>query len=625
MRQDAIFAERYLFLQKIGIGGFSEVWKAQDQMAEDTIVAIKIYAPERGMDETGLKQFSREYSLLLNISHSKLLTARHFDVWEGSPYLVLPFCPNGSLYSKIVEEDKLPEKEIATILVDICSGLAHLHANDILHQDIKPENILINDKGNYLLTDFGISGRLRSTLRKSAVAQKALTMAYAAPELFGAQMSNTEKSDIFALGVLICEMATGDVPWMGNGGVVLRADSELPELPEPYSRELTLWMQKCMNYIPAERPIAQQILNAASNYLKTGYWQIIQRQYPIMDTKAEPKHKGRLTEELPVAAIQENKTQSIGRQTEVKSEAIASETEPVLSEVQKNKPFMLVWIIISIILIITISIVTVKVFLSSENQNTPEFVAKKYLNHINKKEFAEAKKFATEETCQLLDMMASFSGVGTQEEKEAKIENLKCETNEESSVCKYLVDGKEESIDLVKKNGKWLVDQKKESGEGTEDGDQSQAGQSKSTNKKQGANKNNQPLVNVASGENVVVNEEDNTNIIKEEVIESPIYTVVEVMPSYPGGEEARMKFLAHNINYPQMAKESGIQGTVYVTFVITEAGKVSDVKVLRGIGGGCDEEAIRVTKLMPTWIPGTQSGKPVRVQFNMPVRFLLN
>ncbi len=129
---------------------------------------------------------------------------------------------------------------------------------------------------------------------------------------------------------------------------------------------------------------------------------------------------------------------------------------------------------------------------------------------------------------------------------------------------------------------------------------------------------------NVNTNEEVVV-EDDKSNNVIEEVVETPIFTVVEEMPSFAGGDEARIKFLQDNIKYPQMAKESGIQGTVYVTFVVDEKGKVADVRVLRGIGGGCDEEAVRVVKLMPPWNAGKQSGKAVRVQFNMPIRFTLN
>lgn len=110
----------------------------------------------------------------------------------------------------------------------------------------------------------------------------------------------------------------------------------------------------------------------------------------------------------------------------------------------------------------------------------------------------------------------------------------------------------------------------------------------------------------------------------EEEVEEMEIFTVVESMPGYPGGDAARMKFLQENIKYPQMARESGIQGTVYATFVVEIDGSVTDVRILRGIGGGCDEEAIRVIEAMPNWNPGMQRGKPVRVQFTMPIRFTL-
>jgi len=112
--------------------------------------------------------------------------------------------------------------------------------------------------------------------------------------------------------------------------------------------------------------------------------------------------------------------------------------------------------------------------------------------------------------------------------------------------------------------------------------------------------------------------------IEEEESGEAEIFTVVEESPSFPGGDVARIKFLQENINYPQMARESGIQGTVYVTFVVEKNGSVTDVRILRGIGGGCDEEAIRVIKAMPKWNPGKQRGKPVRVQFNMPIKFTL-
>ena len=111
----------------------------------------------------------------------------------------------------------------------------------------------------------------------------------------------------------------------------------------------------------------------------------------------------------------------------------------------------------------------------------------------------------------------------------------------------------------------------------------------------------------------------------EEEPEEEPqIFTIVENMPSFPGGEAKLFEYLGKNIKYPAMAKDAGIQGIVYVNFVVYEDGSIKDVKVLRGIGGGCDEEALRVVKSMPKWTPGKQRGKAVRVSYNLPIRFTL-
>ncbi len=108
------------------------------------------------------------------------------------------------------------------------------------------------------------------------------------------------------------------------------------------------------------------------------------------------------------------------------------------------------------------------------------------------------------------------------------------------------------------------------------------------------------------------------------EVPEDKPFISVEEMPDFVGGDEARVNFLRKNVVYPPSAREIGIQGTVYVTFVVERNGEITDVQLLRGIGGGCEEEAIRVIKAMPKWKPGKQRGKAVRVQFNLPIKFQL-
>lgn len=109
-----------------------------------------------------------------------------------------------------------------------------------------------------------------------------------------------------------------------------------------------------------------------------------------------------------------------------------------------------------------------------------------------------------------------------------------------------------------------------------------------------------------------------------EEEEEQIIFMVVEESASFPGGIQEMTNFIKNNLKYPQQARETGTQGKVFVTFVVEKDGSLTDVKVLRDIGSGCGEEAVRVVKSMPKWKPAKQRGKPVRMQFNLPVAFTL-
>ena len=115
-------------------------------------------------------------------------------------------------------------------------------------------------------------------------------------------------------------------------------------------------------------------------------------------------------------------------------------------------------------------------------------------------------------------------------------------------------------------------------------------------------------------------NNDDEQNVYEED----EIYQKVDDMPSFPGGETKLMEYVGKNLKYPQEAREKGVQGRVFVGFVVEPDGSISDVKLLRGIGGGCDEEAIRVVKSFPKWKPGKHQGKFVRVSYMLPVNFKL-
>ena len=102
------------------------------------------------------------------------------------------------------------------------------------------------------------------------------------------------------------------------------------------------------------------------------------------------------------------------------------------------------------------------------------------------------------------------------------------------------------------------------------------------------------------------------------------VFEKVEDMPEFPGGEKAMMDFVAKNVQYPKEAMEKEISGRVLVGFIVEKDGSISETEIVKGIGGGCDEEAVRVVKAMPKWKPGKQKGKPVRVHFMLPLTFKL-
>jgi len=116
----------------------------------------------------------------------------------------------------------------------------------------------------------------------------------------------------------------------------------------------------------------------------------------------------------------------------------------------------------------------------------------------------------------------------------------------------------------------------------------------------------------------------DPVDIPEVEPVKEQIYTWLEVMPEFPGGNKELINFFANNLSYPEIAKRAEVEGKVVLSFIVDKSGKIKDVEVLKGIGVGCDEEAMRVINSMPNWNPGKQNGKPVITKINIPVVFKL-
>lgn len=141
------------------------------------------------------------------------------------------FCKNGSAFKYLVGEELITETECWHLLHDVAEGLAYLHAKipPVIHQDIKPDNILINDEGGFMITDFGISARVRSTLRRNqGEMSSGGTLAYMGPERFGPSPAPIMASDIWSLGATLYELMTGMPPYGEHGGVLQKTEQIFP-------------------------------------------------------------------------------------------------------------------------------------------------------------------------------------------------------------------------------------------------------------------------------------------------------------------------------------------------------------------------------------------------------------
>ena len=277
MQENALFGDhdRYRLIRLLGQGGYSEVWMAEDRHAGLT-VALKVYAPGRGLDEDGVTQFSKEFKMVFNLNHANLLRPTHYDVFERMPYLIMPYCEHGS---SIKLSGKINEKMAWTFLHDVASGLAYLHTQEppVIHQDIKPDNVLMDSSDSFVITDFGISAKVRNTLPSTD--SKAGTMTYMAPERFNTDYQPIKASDVWALGASLFELMTGKPPFVDNGGLAQRGGAEIV-ISGDWSPKLKEMVFKCLQKKTWDRPTAKAISEEAKRHL---------HEDPITTTK----HAGR--------------------------------------------------------------------------------------------------------------------------------------------------------------------------------------------------------------------------------------------------------------------------------------------------------------------------------------------
>ena len=285
----SLFDDRYEKIDLIGKGAFSEVWQAIDTQTGVTL-ALKIFMASGNMDEEGVRMLTREFALMIDADHQNLLRPLYFGISQDKdhlPYLTLPYCKNGNLYKMT---GKMQEREAWKLIRDTASALAYLHAMNppIIHQDIKPANILIGNDGSYKLSDFGVSIQARSSLNSLAESDKiynsAGTISYMAPEKFSSDTRPIMANDIWSLGAMVYEMLTGQLPFGNDGGLIQKKGADIPVLHGEFSHRLKQTLVDCLQEEPWKRPMAGELEEIAIDALSKSPTVIITEEPPINNT-----------------------------------------------------------------------------------------------------------------------------------------------------------------------------------------------------------------------------------------------------------------------------------------------------------------------------------------------------
>lgn len=278
---EELFDGHYKLLRPLSTdGATADVWLAIDTNTIDAdyneegstingnadetgmLVAIKIYKPKNALDIEGEQRFRDEYKIVYECRHENLLQPTSFAIYKDIPYLVLPYCKNGS--SEQLIGKKQTEDEIWKFISDVASGLAKLHSNQpqIIHQDIKPANILIDNNGNFAITDFGISSSAKGSHSSYYDEENSGTLAYMAPERFSENPQPSPESDIWAFGATLCEILTGNVPFGEDGGKGQNENTPIYALSGLPSSIKNL-IHACLQKDPKKRPTARQIVQSS--------------------------------------------------------------------------------------------------------------------------------------------------------------------------------------------------------------------------------------------------------------------------------------------------------------------------------------------------------------------------
>ena len=254
-----LFAGRYELGEPVGSGGMGDVLSARDTVL-DRVVAVKLLAPALAQDADLRARFEREARLVARLSHPGIVTVFDAGIADDVPFIVMELVAGTTLAERIANERHLPAEDVRAIGREVALALAYAHAQQLVHRDVKPANILLPTGGGAKLGDFGIA-RAADTTRLTQAGTLLGTAVYLSPEQLAGEEA-TAASDVYALGVCLYEALAGRLPREGSSLVALAQETVVPPLGElaDVPEDLEELVMRCLARRPEFRPGAAELV-----------------------------------------------------------------------------------------------------------------------------------------------------------------------------------------------------------------------------------------------------------------------------------------------------------------------------------------------------------------------------
>ena len=586
---------RYVIKRVLGAGGFGITYLAEQtglcrkvaikeffmkefcvRDSADSSVSVPTVASKEVVDKFKAK-FIKEARNIAALRHKNIISV--VDIFEenGTAYYVMEFLQGGSLSDKLAG-GALPEAVAVAYIRQVASALECVHQNKMMHLDVKPANILIDNEGNAVLIDFGLSKRYDDLGRQTSTTPVGISAGYAPMEQYkpGGVGVFTPATDIYSLGATLFKLVTGTTP--PDASDVF--NEGLPDISQSVSPNVKQAIVAAM--MPGVKARPQSISQFLALLGDTGKVAPIPLEVCADDfVDVEPVAP---KDVAPACAEAEETKAHIDKEVTAyagKSSVVAANGARITAKVtpQKKNSKNTLWIVLLLLLILVAVTATVLFVVGGDSSSQ---------SANNRSRTGQRKESLNVVANPVVEATVVTEDVSVAEELPVSAVLPESEEVHSSSAA-----GNVGPNPNGVENGKINTD----------------------------SNRNKSDYADVADTDVA------DTEIVvaEEEVEEEEVYQVVEHQPEFPGGVQALYQFLSNNINYPAISRQNGSQGRVFVRFVVNTDGSISGAEVIKSSGDVyLDREAVRLVSSMPRWKPGMQSGKAVKVYFTLPVSFKL-